>query len=78
MSGERFVLLWKRAVGLSPDAHPNDDKTVVRMGHPDCAAIRFGLRCPLLLGGEDFLFEALLFEEVAVVAAAGEEFVVGA
>ena len=22
----------------SRDAHPNDDKTVVRMGHPDCAA----------------------------------------
>ena len=32
----------------------------------------------LLLGCEDFFFQALFFEEVAVVAAAGEEFVVGA
>jgi len=31
-----------------------------------------------LLGGEEFFFEGLLFGEVGVVAAAGEEFVVGA
>ena len=30
----------KRAVGRSPDAHPNDDEAVVRMGHPDCADTR--------------------------------------
>jgi hypothetical protein len=31
-----------------------------------------------LLGGEDFFFQALFFEEVGVVAFVGEEFVVGA
>jgi hypothetical protein len=32
----------------------------------------------LLLGGEDFFFEGLFFEEVGVVAVLGEEFVVSA
>jgi len=29
-----FVRVLRRAVGRSPDTHPNDDETVVRMGHP--------------------------------------------
>jgi len=34
---DRVGVVRERAVGFA-DAHPNDDKAVARMGHPDCAA----------------------------------------
>jgi len=37
-SGYGFVGVWRRAVGLLPDAQVNDDEAVVSLGHPDCAA----------------------------------------
>ena len=32
-------LAWAGAGGRSPDAHPRDDGTVARVGHPDCAGL---------------------------------------
>ena len=62
--------------GKTPAGRGNDG---TREADPCGMTARSKSKCSkLLLSGEDLFFEGLLFEEVGVVAVAGDEFVVGA
>jgi len=69
-----LLLVLRRAVGLPPDAHPNDDEAVVRMGHPDWW--RFGgMGLELVTAGA--VDAAAVFAEQGEEVLQGYAFVVG-